>query len=140
MNPTVYLETAIIGYLAMQPSRVLRIAANQQTTQEWWNEHRHRFAVPQLLLNVVFVRPDSGGVLHNSVGEDSSFENKNDLVIRLSRRQRRLANWASLKIMVRLAFLELLPFLRRWRKRIVAKLLSIRFVVRRWPHCSAEKS
>ena len=45
MNPTVYLETTIIGYLAMQPSGVLRIAANQQTTHEWWNEHRHRFAV-----------------------------------------------------------------------------------------------
>jgi len=29
MNPTVYLETTIIGYLAMQPSGVLRIAANK---------------------------------------------------------------------------------------------------------------
>ena len=36
MYPTVYLETTIIGYLAMQPSGVLRIAANQQTTHEWW--------------------------------------------------------------------------------------------------------
>ncbi|MFM7183826.1 MAG: type II toxin-antitoxin system VapC family toxin [Planctomycetota bacterium] len=45
MNPTVYLETTIIGYLAMQPSGVLRIAANQQTTHEWWTEHRHRFSV-----------------------------------------------------------------------------------------------
>lgn len=45
MNPTVYLETTITGYLAMQPSGVLRIAANQQTTYEWWTEHRHRFSV-----------------------------------------------------------------------------------------------
>jgi hypothetical protein len=45
MNPTVYLETTIIGYLAMQPSGVLRIAANQQTTHEWWTEHRHRFSI-----------------------------------------------------------------------------------------------
>jgi len=29
-----YLETTIIGDLAMQPSGVLRIAANQQTTYE----------------------------------------------------------------------------------------------------------
>jgi predicted nucleic acid-binding protein len=29
----------------MQPSGVLRIAANQQTTHEWWTEHRHRFSV-----------------------------------------------------------------------------------------------
>jgi hypothetical protein len=45
MNPTVYIETTIIGYLAMQPSGVLRIAANQQTTHEWWTGHRHRFSV-----------------------------------------------------------------------------------------------
>jgi len=45
MNPTVYLETTIIGYLAMQPSGVLRIAANQQTTHESWNDRRQRFAV-----------------------------------------------------------------------------------------------
>ena len=45
MNSTVYLETTIIGYLAMQPSGVLRIAANQQTTHEWWTGHRHRFSV-----------------------------------------------------------------------------------------------
>ena len=43
----------------------------------------------ELSSNVVFVRPESGGVLQDSVGEDSSFEN--DLVIRLRRRQRRLA-------------------------------------------------
>ena len=45
MNPTVYLETTFIGYLAMQPSAVLRIAANQQTTHEWWVERRHRYSV-----------------------------------------------------------------------------------------------
>ena len=45
MTPSVYLETTIIGYLAMQPSGVLRIAANQQTTREWWADHRHRFSV-----------------------------------------------------------------------------------------------
>ena len=96
-------------------------------------------ATQELLSNVVFVRPESGGVLQDSVGEDSSFENESKLVIRLSRRQRRLADWASLNIMVRLAFLEPLPFVRRWRRRIVAKVLSIGLVVRRWPQCSAGK-
>jgi len=33
------------GYLAMQPSGVLRIAANQQTTHEWWTGHSHHFSV-----------------------------------------------------------------------------------------------
>ena len=43
MKPTVYLETTIIGYLAMRVSGVLRIAANQQTTRDWWENHRQRF-------------------------------------------------------------------------------------------------
>lgn len=40
MNPTVYLETSIVGYLASRPSRDLITAANQQMTHDWWNDHR----------------------------------------------------------------------------------------------------
>lgn len=43
MKPTVYLETTIIGYLAMRVSGILRVAANQQTTREWWDKRRHEF-------------------------------------------------------------------------------------------------
>jgi len=43
MKPTVYLETTIIGYLAMRVSGVLRVAANQQTTRDWWDTHRQAF-------------------------------------------------------------------------------------------------
>ena len=43
----------------------------------------------------------------------SSFENENKLLICFSRRQCRLADWASLNTMVRLAFLKPLPFVRR---------------------------
>ena len=43
MKPTVYLETTIIGYLAMRLSGVLRIAANQQTTRDWWENHRRQY-------------------------------------------------------------------------------------------------
>ena len=43
MKPTVYLETTIIGYLAMRVSGVLRVAANQQTTRDWWDNHRAGF-------------------------------------------------------------------------------------------------
>jgi len=42
-KPTVYPETTIIGYLAMRVSSVLRVAANQQTTRDWWDNQRHRF-------------------------------------------------------------------------------------------------
>jgi hypothetical protein len=37
------LETTIIGYLAMRVSGVLRVAANQQTTRDWWDNHRQGF-------------------------------------------------------------------------------------------------
>lgn len=43
MKPIVYLETTIIGYLAMRVSGVLRVAANQQTTREWWENERQNF-------------------------------------------------------------------------------------------------
>jgi hypothetical protein len=43
MKPTVYLETSIFGYIAMRVSSVLRIAANQQTTRDWWDNHRQRY-------------------------------------------------------------------------------------------------
>lgn len=43
MKPTVYLETTVIGYLATRVSGLLRVAANQQTTRDWWDNHRQRF-------------------------------------------------------------------------------------------------
>ena len=43
LNPTVYLETTVIGYLATRVSGTLRVAANQETTRDWWDNHRQRF-------------------------------------------------------------------------------------------------
>jgi hypothetical protein len=43
MKPTVHVETTVVGYLAMRVSGVLRVAANQQTTRDWWDSHRHKF-------------------------------------------------------------------------------------------------
>jgi len=45
MQPSVYLETSIIGYLTSRPSRDLITAANQQMTREWWDDHRQGFEV-----------------------------------------------------------------------------------------------
>jgi hypothetical protein len=39
-KPTVYIETSIIGYLAMRMSRDLLTAAKQQVTHDWWDKHR----------------------------------------------------------------------------------------------------
>ena len=43
MNPTVYIETSIIGYVTSRPSRDLIAAANQQLTRDWWENHRGRY-------------------------------------------------------------------------------------------------
>ena len=40
---TVYIETSIVSYLAGKPSHDLLIAAWQQSTRDWWDEHRSQF-------------------------------------------------------------------------------------------------
>ena len=40
MNPRLYVETTIPSYLVARRSRDLRLAADQETTQEWWEERR----------------------------------------------------------------------------------------------------
>jgi hypothetical protein len=42
-KPTIYIETSIIGYLAMRMSRDLRTAANQQVSRDWWDNHRQKY-------------------------------------------------------------------------------------------------
>ena len=43
MKRSVYLETTVIGYMAMRDSRDLRVATNQLSTREWWDVHRPNF-------------------------------------------------------------------------------------------------
>lgn len=45
MKPKVYLETSVISYLTARPNRDILIAANQQVTQEWWQERRPKFDI-----------------------------------------------------------------------------------------------
>ncbi len=45
MKPTVYIETSIVSYLAVRPSRDLIVAAHQQLTHEWWDVHRAQYAL-----------------------------------------------------------------------------------------------
>ena len=43
MNPRLYLETTIPSDLVARRSRDLRLAADHETTQEWWEVRRHAF-------------------------------------------------------------------------------------------------
>jgi hypothetical protein len=43
-RPSVYVETSVISYLVARPSlSSVRVAANQETTREWWQTRRERF-------------------------------------------------------------------------------------------------
>ena len=44
-KPTVYIETSIVSYLASRPSHDPATARNQRLTHQWWNTHRHRYAL-----------------------------------------------------------------------------------------------
>ncbi len=43
MLPSVYLETSVISYLVGRLSTNARVAANQETTREWWQTRREKF-------------------------------------------------------------------------------------------------
>ena len=54
MEPSVYVETSVIGYLAADISQDLIVAAHQRVTHEWWGRRqRYRLFVSELVLQEV---------------------------------------------------------------------------------------
>jgi hypothetical protein len=45
LKPKVYIETSVISYLTASISNDLRVAANQNTTIEWWETRRPDFDI-----------------------------------------------------------------------------------------------
>lgn len=43
MKPKVYIETSIVSYLTARPSSDVRVMANQDITNEWWETRRSDF-------------------------------------------------------------------------------------------------
>ena len=43
MKPIVYLETTVISYLTVWPSRDIILLAQQQQPRDWWETQRERF-------------------------------------------------------------------------------------------------
>ena len=41
--PRIYLETTIPSYLTARRSRDLQLSADQQATEDWWNNHRQHY-------------------------------------------------------------------------------------------------
>jgi hypothetical protein len=58
MSETVYIETSILGYLTARPSRDLVVAANIETTREWWDTRRNDF---QLYSSQAVIKETSQG-------------------------------------------------------------------------------
>ena len=58
MKPRLHLETTIPSYLAARRSRDLRLAADQETTQQWWETERHDY---ELFISQAVVREVSKG-------------------------------------------------------------------------------
>lgn len=43
MKPKIYIETSIPSYLTARPGNDVRVIANQDMTNEWWETRRHEF-------------------------------------------------------------------------------------------------
>lgn len=57
-KPRVYLETTIPSYLTAWPSRDLVMAANQETTREWWTNRKDSF---ELFVSQTVIKKSSAG-------------------------------------------------------------------------------
>ena len=57
-KPKVYLETTIASYLTAWPSRDLVMAANQETTREWWANRKDAF---QLFVSQTVIKESGAG-------------------------------------------------------------------------------
>jgi predicted nucleic acid-binding protein len=55
LKPRLYLETTIPSYLVARRSSDLRLAADQESTEEWWEKRRHDFDlfVSEIVINEV---------------------------------------------------------------------------------------
>ena len=73
MKPKVYIETSIPSYLTARLSNDLRVAANQNTTIEWWETRRSSFD----LFISEFVAAEA--ILGNSEVAQQRFETISDL-------------------------------------------------------------
>lgn len=56
--PSIYIETSVISYLTVRPSRDLLIAARQEATREWWER---RFTAFRPVLSNLVVEEASYG-------------------------------------------------------------------------------
>ena len=59
---SVYFETTIVSYLVSRPSRDILVAANQQTTHEWWTYRRQEF---ECYISQIVIDEIQDGDLHS---------------------------------------------------------------------------
>lgn len=57
-QPSVYIETSVVSYLAARPSRDLIVAAHQQLTSDWWHNQREQYRL--FISEIVFAEARGG--------------------------------------------------------------------------------
>jgi hypothetical protein len=67
MKPRLYLETTIPSYLVARRGRDLRLAADQETTQQWWETERHDFLL--FISTIVLKEVRRGDPVHAAARE-----------------------------------------------------------------------
>ncbi len=45
MKPSLYLETTVVSYLTVRPSRDVIVLAHQTITQQWWESHLKEYDI-----------------------------------------------------------------------------------------------
>lgn len=53
MNPKAYVETSVVSYYTARPSRDLVVAAHQEITRDWWDNHLANAQMRSAIENII---------------------------------------------------------------------------------------
>ncbi len=126
MSETVYIETSVIGYLTARSTKNLIIAANIETTRDWWQNRRHDFAlyISQVVLDEVAEGDSEMAVKRMEVLQNIELLSLNETAITLAEQflsQSNLPSKASADALhIALATIHGMDYLLTWNSKHIA--------------------